>query len=313
MKKNATAIQETRSDRIFGWCNAVVLTLLMIVLVFPVYFVIIASFSEPRAVGTGQVFLFPVGFSLDSYKYVFSESRVWIGYRNSLYYTLFGTLFNLILTIPTGYVLGKRELMGRKFIAAYYVVPMYIGGGLIPTYLLVKSLGLLNQPYTLIILSGVSIYNVIVTRVFFQTSIPEALYESARIEGASELRIFFQIAMPLSKAIIAVMALFYAVGHWNSYFSALIYITNSDYMPLQIVLRSILLLNQNAMGNVTENISAAASATDAATMAEMARRVYIAEAMKYSLIVVAAVPLLIAYPFVQKFFVQGVMIGSLKG
>lgn len=316
MKKQANVIRDTQEDRVFGWCNAILLTLLMFIVVFPVYFVVIASFSEPRAVGTGKVFLWPVGFSLDSYKYVFEESRVWVGYANSLYYTLFGTLFNLLLTIPTGYVLSKRELMGRGWIAAYYIIPMYVGGGLIPTYLQIKDLGLLNQSYTLIVIGGISIYNVIVTRVFFQTSIPEALYESARIEGASELRIFTQIAIPLSKAIIAVMALFYAVGRWNSYFDAMIYVTKQEYMPLQIVLRSILLLNQNAMANISDAgaaVSTAMGAMDSEAMADMARRAYIAEAMKYSLIIVAAVPLLIAYPFVQKFFVQGVMIGSLKG
>lgn len=316
MKKNTTAIRDSLSDRIFGWSNVILLSLLVLVIVFPVYFVIIASFSEPRAVGTGQVFLWPVGFSLDSYKYVFTEGRVWVGYRNTLYYTVFGTLFNLLLTIPTGYVLSKRGLMGRGYITAYYLIPMYIGGGLIPTYLQIKNLNLLNQPYTLIIIGGLSIYNMIVTRVFFQTSIPEELYESARLEGASELRIFTQIAIPLAKAIIAVMALFYAVGRWNSYFDAMIYITKSDYMPLQIVLRNILLLNQNAMASVQEGASSAASmidAMDAETMAEAARRAYIAESMKYSLIVVAAVPLLIAYPFVQKYFVEGIMVGSLKG
>lgn len=313
MNRKTNVIQDTRADRIFGFVNMLMVTLLMLIVVFPVYFVVIASFSEPRAVGTGQVFLLPVGFSLDSYRYVFQEPRVWTGYANSLYYTVFGTLFNLLLTIPAGYVLGKRKLAARGLITAYFLIPMYIGGGLIPTYLLIKSLGLLNQSYTLIVIGGLSIYNVIVTRVFFQTSIPETLYESARIEGASELRIFVQIAVPLAKAIIAVMALFYAVGRWNSYFDALIYITKNDYMPLQIVLRSILLLNQNAMSNVAQDAAAAVSSMDAETMAEMARRAYIAEAMKYSLIIVAAVPLLIAYPFVQKFFVQGIMIGSLKG
>jgi len=306
-------IQETREDRIFNGINIVLMTLTLLIFLFPIYFLMIASFSEPYAVANGKVFFRPVGFSLDAYKYVFQESRVWVGYRNSLYYTVFGTLLNLMLTIPAGYVLSKRNLLGKGFISAYFIIPMYIGGGLVPTYLNIKNLGLLNQPYTLIIIGGLSIYNMIVTRVFFQTTIPEEMYESARMEGASELRIFIQIAVPLSKAIIAVMALFYAVGRWNSYFDALIYITKPEYMPLQITLRSILLLNQNAMSALTDSQKAGLTIADAETMAEMARRAYIDEAMKYSLIIVAALPMLIAYPFVQKFFVQGVMIGSLKG
>lgn len=315
MKVNSKGIliRETRTDRIFNGVNLLLMAIVLLIFLFPLYFVIIASFSEPYAVANGKVFLWPVGFSLDAYKYVFQESRVWIGYRNSLYYTSFGTLLNLLLTIPTGYVLSKRNLIGRNFVSTYYIIPMYISGGLIPTYLQIKNMGLLNQPYTLIVIGGMSIYNMIVTRVFFQTTIPEELYESARMEGASELRIFAQIAVPLAKAIIAVMALFYAVGRWNSYFDALIYITKTEYMPLQIVLRSILLLNQNAMSALTDSQKAGMTIADAETMAEMARRAYIAEAMKYSLIIVAALPMLIAYPFVQKFFVQGVMIGSLKG
>ena len=206
-------------------------------------------------------------------------------------------------------MLGKQQLVGRGAIAVFFLIPMYFGGGLIPTYLLLKSLRLLNQPYTLILMGGVSVYNVVVTRVFFQTSIPEELFESAHMDGASHMRSFLQIALPLAAPIVAVMALFYAVGRWNSYYDALVYVIDSDYMPLQIVLRSILLLNQSALSGV----DASQLATDSEMLTALARQQYMAEAMKYSLIIIAALPLLVAYPFVQKYFVRGMLIGSLKG
>ena len=197
-------------------------------------------------------------------------------------------------------------MFGRSALAVFLLIPMYFGGGLMPTYLQIKSLGLINKPYTLIILGGISIYNTILTRVYFQNSIPESLYESATIDGASEWINFWRIALPLAKPIIAVIALYYAVSRWNEYYNALIYVSKADYFPLQMQLRNILLLNQS-MAEISVD------SMDAAEFAEFEHRQYMAMSMKYSLIFIASAPLLIAYPFVQKFFVKGVMIGSLKG
>ena len=305
-----SAIKQSKGDRVFNAVNIILMILIMLIMLYPLYFTVIASVSDPYAVANGQVSLLPIRFTLEPYQNVFKESRIWIGYRNTLFYTVLGTVWNLILTIPAAYVLSKKKLHGRTFISIYFLIPMYFSGGLIPTYLQVKSMDLLNKPYTLIILGGLNIYNMIVTRVYFQTSIPEDLYESAYIDGASNFRQFFQIALPLATPIIAVMTLFYAVGRWNDYFTALIYVTDVNLHPLQIVLRGILLLNQTALDTLDTN---SLNPNDTEYMLELARKTYMAEGMKYSLIFIASAPLLIAYPFVQKYFVKGMMIGSLKG
>ena len=302
-----SAIKKTMADRVFNAINIGLLVLLTLIMIYPLYFTLIASISEPYDVVNGNVFFWPVGITMEAYSNVLQESRLWLGYRNSVLYTVTATLISLALTLPSAYVLSKKRLVGRAVLAMYFIIPMYFGGGLIPTYLQVRALNLLDKPYTLIVLGCLSVYNVIVTRVFFQSSIPEEIYESARIDGASEFRMFFQIALPLAKPIIAVMTLFYAVGRWNDYFQALIYTSKADYQPLQMVLRGILLLNQKAMEGITKNN------LDMQTILDLSRLAYIAEAMKYSMIFIASAPLLIAYPFVQKYFVKGIMIGSLKG
>ncbi len=304
-KKNQ--IRMTRADRVFSAVNYALLALITLLLIYPLYFTIIASISDPYKVSQGAIVFRPIGFTLEAYRNVIDDSRIWIGYRNSLLYMFFGTLFNLALTIPCGYAIGKKELPMRRFFTWYLLIPMYFSGGMIPSYLLVRDLNLINTPYVLVILGGISIYNTIITRVFFQNSIPGEIYESARIDGASDFRCFFAIALPLAKPIIAVMALYYGVAHWNAYFNALLYVSKSDYQPLQMVLRSILLLNQSALADLDmEN-------ADIDMILEMTRRAYVAHAMKYALIFIASAPLLIMYPFVQKHFVKGVMIGSVKG
>lgn len=305
-----SAIKRTRSDVIFDALNIAFMVLVITVMLYPIYFTIIASISDPYAVVNGDVTLFPKGLTIEPYKNVFKDERIWIGYRNNLINTTLGTLWNLILTLPAAYVMSKKKLLGRSFFSVYFLIPMYFGGGLIPTYFVVRDLNLINTPYTLILLGGLSVYNMIVTRVYFQTSIPDDVYESASIDGASHLRAFFQIALPLAKPIIAVMALFYAVGRWNDYFTALIYISDVKLQPLQTVLRGILLLNQTALNNLDSN---SLLLDDVEYIKELARRTYMAEGMKYAVIFIASAPLLIAYPFVQKYFVKGVMIGSLKG
>lgn len=301
------AIRKTRADRIFDGCNMAAMLLLLALMTYPLYFVIIVSVSDPYAVVRGSVHLWPEGLTLEAYRNVFRENRIWTGYRNTVFYTVLGTLFSLFLIIPCAYGLAKKRLPGRGLLGIYFLIPMYFSGGLIPTYLQVKGLGLINQPYSLIVLAAMSVYNMIVTRVYFQTSIPEELYESARIDGSSEFGTFFRIALPLAKPILAVMALFFAVSRWNDYFTALIYVSKNNYLPLQIVLRSILLESQTALQNVDT------SSMDADAIKNAARLSYMAEAMKYALIFVASAPLLAAYPFVQKHFVKGMMIGSVKG
>ena len=301
-------IKYSNSDRIFGFVNGALLCLLMFVLIYPMYFCLVASFSDPDAVAKGTVTLWPQGFTLDAYRFAMEQSSIWTGYANTIYYTLFGTIWNLFLTIPCAYFMSKKNLPGHGFFAWYFLIPMYFGGGMIPTFITVRDYGLMNTPYTMIILGGISIYNMIVTRNYFDNSIPGELYESASIDGAGPLRTFFTIALPLAAPIIAVMTLFYAVAHWNSYFTAMIYVTDSDWYPLQLVLRNILLENQNAaLGDL---------AAQGYTQEEIAYEIYrskMAEAMKYAIIWIASAPMLIAYPFVQKHFTKGLMVGSVKG
>jgi len=301
------SIKSSASDRVFGAVNTALLVFALLVVLYPLYFVLIASISEPYAVGTGKIRFLPIGFTMDGYLNVFINKEIWTGYRNSMLYTVIGTLLNLFMTIPTAYALSKRQLPFRNGISIYFLFTMYFGGGMIPYYLLVKSLGLINQPYTMIILGGVSVFNIVVTRTYFQTAIPEELYEAAFIDGASEGWSFIRIAIPLAAPIISVITLYYAVGRWNDYFSALIFLPNRDYHPLQMVLRGILTKNQKATSQII------ISSTNTQEFQDKARLAYIAESMKYALIYIASAPMLVLYPFVQKHFVKGVMIGSLKG
>ncbi len=286
---------------------AIVLVLLFI-FVYPIYFTIIASFSEPVDVVKGDVLLWVKGFTLDSYKQILEEKQLWTGYRNTAVYTVCGTVLHLLFTIPTAYAMSKKKMWKRSWISVFFIIPMYIGGGMLPTYLQIKNLGLVNQWFTQIVLGVFSIYNMIVARNYFQSSIPEELYESAEIDGASHFKQFFRIGIPLAKPIIAVITLYSAVGLWNNYWDSLIYITNSKYFSLQFVLRTILLSATNIGG-----ISEMAAVESVEHMEYILRRAYMAESMKYSVILVASLPMLILYPFVQKYFVKGIMVGSLKG
>jgi putative aldouronate transport system permease protein len=303
-------MKTTISDKIFNIINTALMIIIILLMLYPVYFTIVASVSDPYSVAKGEINFFVKGFSIEAYKNVFSNHKIWTGYRNTILYSGLGTIMSLGLTIPAAYALSKKKLPGRAGISIYFLFTMYFSGGLIPTYILVDSLNMVNKPITLIVLGGISVYNLIVTRVFYQTSIPDAVYESACIDGASEFRQFVSIALPLSSAIIAVMTLFYGVARWNDYYTALIYIYNADYMPLQMVLRSILIQNQTALSSIDTTTLGEISDE---FLAEKARQAYIAEAMKYALIFIASAPLLIAYPFVQKYFVKGIMMGSIKG
>lgn len=292
---------------LFDFINYVFLFSLTLIILYPLYFTLIASFSEPFDVVKGTVTFWFKGFTIGSYENVFRSRDIWQGYRNSVVYTVAGTLLNLLLTIPAAYALSKKDLWMRNLITTYFLITMYFSGGLLPTYLIVKNIGLLNRPYTLIILSGFSVYNMVVTRAYFQTAIPEDLYEAAKIDGCTHFRQFFSIALPLARPIIAVITLYYAVGRWNNFYNSLIYVNSSKYYSLQLVLRNILLEGKNALSQInSERMSAE-------EMSYIVKQGYMAEAMKYSIIFIASLPMLILYPFIQKHFVKGVMVGSLKG
>jgi putative aldouronate transport system permease protein len=275
-------------------------------MLYPLWFVLIASFSSPNAVNIGDVAFYPKGFQIEGYLNIFKNEWILTGYRNSLFYTVFGTLLNLAVTFPAGYALSRKDMYGYKLINVYMIVTMYFHGGLIPTFLVIKGIGLVDKPYTLLILGAVSVFNCILTRTFIQSSIPGELQESARIDGCTDIGIMFRIILPLSTPVIAVLTLYYGIAHWNDYFSALIYVNTREYSPLQIFLREILVLQ--AQFTVMDP-----EAFDFDAMVTALERARLAQVMRYGLIVVASVPMLILYPFVQRYFVQGVMIGALKG
>lgn len=288
-----------RSDLAFNVIvNLLGLCIVLIVLI-PLIFVLAASFSDPDLVIKGKVLLLPKGFTTKAYTMVFENEDIWRGFRNSCLYTIAGTLISVILTILAAYPLSRKELPGRNLFMMLILFTMYFSGGMIPTYLLVKDLGMYNTVWSLLIPAAISTYNLIVAKTFFENSIPGELYESARLDGCGNIAMLYRIVLPLSKAILAVLVLYYAVGIWNAYFDALIYVRDTSLHPLQIVLRNILLLGQTEqMG--TNDVG-------------MADKIKMAEAVKYSAIVVSSIPMLLIYPFVQKYFVKGVMIGAVKG
>lgn len=279
-----------------------VITLLLVVIVlYPLVLVISSSISDPVAVASGEVVLFPKGFTLDGYKRVFQDSNIMTGYANTLFYTVVGTLINLLVTVPAGYVMTKTEVPGTKLIMMIFLFTMYFSGGMIPSFLLVRSMGLYNTRWVLLILGAFSVYNCIICRSFF-AGLPKELEEAAYIDGSSYVNTFVQVVLPLSKALLGVMVLYFAVGHWNSYFNAMIYTYDTDIQPLQLFLRRILIMEQNSADMMS------AGADELA-----AEQQYIAALIKYAVIVVSSVPLMIIYPFLQKYFEKGVMIGSVKG
>ena len=303
-KHHKEKLLRTRSDKIFDAVNMVFIVLVLILCAYPIYYTIIASFSDPNAVITGEVLLWPVRVTLDSYRSVFDYRLVWTGYRNTIFYTVLGTIYNLILLLPASYGLSRKTLKGRNLLMAYFVFTMYFQGGTIPFYLLIRNMGLIDNPVVLIIPAAVSVYNMIITRTYF-SSFPEELREAAKIDGASEFRIFWQVVLPLSGAIIAVMALYYAVGHWNDYFNAMIGLRDRELFPLQLFLREILVQSQ-----ISAEMLASVDVTSAEAMMEKQQ---IANMIKYCVIIVSTLPMLIAYPFLQRYFIRGVMIGSVKG
>lgn len=297
--------RKRKKVELFDVVNNALVILITLLILYPLYFCIVASLSDPQQVAQGNTLLWIKDFTLDAYKNVLEEETLWTGYRNSLIYLVLGTLYNLVLTIPAAYVLSKKQLPFRNVISWYFFITMYVSGGMIPTYLLIKDLGLIDNPLVMIIGAGVSCYNLIVTRQYFSTSIPEDIYEAAYIDGASEFSCFARIALPLSKPIVAVMALYYGVANWNGYTNALLYLRDEVYYPLQLVLRNILIENEITLDNF--------ESLDSEALDFILQHANAVEGMKYAIIFIASAPLLIAYPFIQKHFTKGIMIGSVKG
>lgn len=292
-------VRRQRKDVVFDVILYTICALLLVVILYPLWFIIIASFSDPSAVAGGHVWLWPVGFTLEGYQELLRQPQVWLGYRNTIAYTGVGTLIGLAVNIPAAYALSRKDLWGRKGLMGLYVFTMFFSGGLIPIFLTVQQAGLYNTFWVLVLPFSVSAYNIIVARTFFETSLPPDLWDAAQIDGCGNLRFFFTMALPLSKAVISVIALWTAVGQWNSYFNALIYIRDENLYPLQLIMRNILITNQNF----------AALGTGEAAMIAMRR----ANLVRYAMIIVATVPIMCVYPFIQKYFDQGVMIGAVKG
>ena len=293
-------VKLSADDRIFYIVVNIIMAIVFVIVLWPLVFIVSSSFSSKEAVMAGRVFLLPVDFSLEGYEAVFKKNDVIIGYRNTFIYTIIGTSINLFLTMIAAYPLSRRDLPFGKGLTLLFTFTMIFSGGMIPTYMLVKSVGLINKPAVMVLVGSISAYNLIIARTFIQNNIPTELLEASRIDGCSDFLYFAKIVIPLSKSVIAVLTLYYAITHWNSYFNAFIYLNNRKYWPLQLYLREILLENQ----------------IDASQIADpdlQEAKQGMANLLKYSLIVVSTIPVMLLYPFIQKHFVTGVMIGSVKG
>ncbi|GBF75986.1 sugar ABC transporter permease [Paenibacillus sp. 598K] len=281
---------------LFVCCAAIFL-----LIAYPLYFIVIASISDSTLVSTGRVLLFPKGVSFFGYGQIFQDERIWMGYRNTLFYTSAGTLVNLLVTLPAAYALSRQQFKPRRVLMFVFVFTMFFNGGLIPTYLLIRDLGMTNTAWVFIVPFSVNVFYLIIARTFFENTLPKELYEAAAMDGCSHVTYFVKVALPLSKAMISVIGLYYLVGHWNNFFTALIYIRDNNLQPLQIILRDILLSNQ-----VFSEGAGAGGASGG-----YAQRY--ADQIKYGVIIVSTLPVLVLYPFLQKYFEKGVMIGSVKG
>ncbi len=287
------------SDRIFHISVLVLSILCFIVILYPLWFVVIASISNSDMVNRGEVVFWPKDIRFYGFQQIFQDARILTGYRNTLLYVVGGTLLNMIVTMPAAYALSRPDFKARNKVMLYFVFTMYFSGGLVPTYMQINNLGLINTPWILLVMVLINTYNLIIARTFIQNTIPNDLYESASLDGCSHFRFFWSIVLPLSKAIISVEMLYYAVFHWNDYFNALIYTSNNDIQPLQMVLRRILLQNE-AFANGNGGVQGGYAQSSA-------------DQVKYAVIIVSTVPILCVYPFIQKYFEKGVMIGAVKG
>jgi putative aldouronate transport system permease protein len=292
-------MRETPSDRIFSWITNGIILAYLAAVIYPILFVVSASISNPMEVIAGRMYLWPKGLNINGYGLVFRNQDIFIGYRNTIFYASVGTLISIAITLSGAYPLSRRKLFGKNAIMSFFVFTMFFSGGLIPTFILAKQLNLYNNVTVMLIWGSASVYNMIVARSFLQNTIDEALFEAAFIDGCSDIRAFFRIVLPLSGPIISVLVLFYAVGYWNSYFNALIYLSRRTLYPLQLFLREILL------NNMTESMVD----MDESDMSKF----LVSESVKFAVVVVSSIPMLILYPFLQRFFIKGIMIGSIKG
>lgn len=299
-KQTSILKKTTKEDLIFNIVNYSVLSLALVIVIYPLYFSFIASFSNPQSVYQGKVVFFPTDITMKAYEKIFSDASIWTGYFNSILYTAVGTFCNLIFTLPLAFALSRKELPLGKFYMKAMVFTMYFYGGIIPLYFVVGNLELLDNMWGLILPTVIATYNMIIARSFFMSTVSEELKDAAFLDGCGYIQFFFVVVLPLSKALIAVMALFYAARHWNGYFEAMIYLNSEEKFPLQLILRTILIDSQNALGD----------SSDATTVADKQELVNL---LKYGCVIVSVIPMLLFYPFVQKHFVKGVMIGAVKG
>jgi len=293
--------KKLNGDKIFDIVNYTGMILFLIIVAYPLYFILIGSFSDPLYIYNGEVILWPKGFTLLGYERIFSNNKILIGYKNTILYTVVGTCINVALTLTSGYALSRKDLKLRRFVMGMFAFTLLFNGGLIPTYLVVKKLGILYTFWAMVIPNALSIFNVMIARTYFESNIPTDMFEAASIDGCGNLRFFFTIVLPLSETLIAVLVLFYAVSHWKAFFNALIYLNDEEMYPLQLILRNILIVNQATDSSMLSDVE------------EIIERQKAAELVRYGIIIVSSLPVLILYPFIQKHFVKGVMIGSLKG
>ena len=301
LKKPKSAFaKQCMQDKVFDIANILIMAILIFIFVWPLLFVLSASVSDPAAVTLGKVWLFPKGFNLEGYKAIFNYKNIWVGYKNTVIYTALGTTLNLFMTICAAYPLSCKDFMPRKALTRIFMFTMFFSGGLIPSYMVVVKLGIYDTIWAMLLPSAVHVMYIIIMRTYFQTSIPQSLHEAAELDGANTAQVLWRIVLPLSGPILAVMALYYGVGNWNSYFDALVYMSSTSKYPLQMFLREILINNQVDLNMVGLDLAAAEA------------KMHLAQVIKYGVIVVASLPVLCVYPFVQKYFVKGVMIGAVK-
>lgn len=298
-----TRALRSRDDVVIDTLAYLISILVLVAVLYPLIYILSSSFSEPSDVALGKVILFPRGFTLEGYKHILEYGDIWLGYRNTIFYTVVGTLMNLAVTLPAAYALSRKDMAGNGILTSIFASTMFFSGGLIPTYLVYKQLGMTNTIWCMLIPGLISMWNTVVCRTYFTNSIPHEMEEASKIDGCGDIRLFLSIILPLSAPIIAVMVMYYAVGHWNAYFNAMIYLSKHELYPLQLFLRNILLLDtmQELLG------------ADAESQREILRLAQLKESMKFGIIVVSALPMLMMYPFFQKYFVKGVMVGAVKG
>ena len=290
-------------NTLFDKINALIVCIVLLTILWPLLYIVSASISDPMLVNKGKVLLIPKALSLEAYKRVFQNNEIWIGYRNTIFYTVVGTLLNLVLTFSSAFVLSKRDLVGKKFFMLLFIITMFFNGGIIPTYLVVKKLDLLDKVWSIIIPNAISVWNVILVINYFTNEIPYELQEASKIDGCSNYKQLVCIMLPLAKPLIGVMALFYGASHWNNYFNALIYISNRDLYPLQLFLREILIQNQ-----MSDSMKMSGNSIES-----MAKQAQMAQSIKYAVAIVSTLPVLIVFPFVQEYFQKGLMAGAIKG